>query len=205
MCDVTVRSRQTPTRRRRRRPVRADPRAHRAHHRAEAARPQGYAGDGEAPHPGHVVRPAAEERTMTMGALEFDPQVLAELAPLLAAKEAAGAAPPVGDVASRRVANQAVFTAMAAGRPAVTGIDVSEYTLRRDDGATVTMTWYRRASGEQPGSAALYLHGGGMILSLAETRDLYDSAVRGYVADSGVPMLMVDYRVADRKSTRLNS
>ena len=133
---------------------------------------------------------------MTMGALEFDPQVLAELAPLLAAKEAAGAAPPVGDVASRRVANQAVFTAMAAGRPAVTGIDVSEYTLRRDDGATVTMTWYRRASGEQPGSAALYLHGGGMILSLAETRDLYDSAVRGYVAASGVPMLMVDYRVA---------
>ena len=131
-----------------------------------------------------------------MGALEFDPQVLAELAPLLAAKEAAGAAPPVGDVASRRVANQAVFTAMAAGRPAVPGIDVSEYTLRRDDGATVTMTWYRRASGEQPGSAALYLHGGGMILSLAETRDLYDSAVRGYVAASGVPMLMVDYRVA---------
>ena len=44
-----------------------------------------------------------------MGALEFDPQVLAELAPLLAAKEAAGAAPPVGDVASRRHAHCGSF------------------------------------------------------------------------------------------------
>lgn len=131
-----------------------------------------------------------------MTALEFDPEVLAELAPLLAATAAAGAPPPVGDVANRRVTNRATFAALAAGRPEVPGIDVTEYTLQRDDGATVAMTWYRRADAEQPGSAALYLHGGGMILSLAETRELYDSAVRGYVAASGVPMLMVDYRVA---------
>jgi hypothetical protein len=131
-----------------------------------------------------------------MTALEFDPQVLAELAPLLAATAAAGAPPPVGDVANRRVTNRALFAALAAGRPEVPGIDVTEYSLQRDDGATVAMTWYRRADAEQPGSAALYLHGGGMILSLAETRELYDSAVRGYVAASGVPMLMVDYRVA---------
>jgi acetyl esterase/lipase len=128
-------------------------------------------------------------------ALEFDPDVLAELGPLLAARPV-GDPPPVGDVASRRVTNQATFTQLAAVRPPVTGIETTDYTLRREDGATVAMTWYRREDAEQPGSAALYLHGGGMILSLAQTRDLYDSAVRGYVAASSVPMLMVDYRVA---------
>jgi acetyl esterase/lipase len=131
-----------------------------------------------------------------MGALEFDPQVLAALAPLLDAQAEAGAPPPVGDVAGRRASSRVTFAALAAGRPEVRGIDVTEYALPREHGGTVGMTWYRRADAEQPGSAALYLHGGGMILSLAETRELYDSAVRGYVAGSGVPMLMVDYRVA---------
>ena len=131
-----------------------------------------------------------------MDELQFDPEILEALAPMLAAKEAAGALPPVGDVATRRVTSRATFAALAAGRPEVPGIEVTEYTLQREQGATVAMTWYRRAGAEQPGSAALYLHGGGMILSLAQTRELYDSAVRGYVAASGVPMLMVDYRVA---------
>jgi acetyl esterase/lipase len=128
--------------------------------------------------------------------LKFDPQVLAELAPLLAAQQAAGPRPPVGDVASRRVSSQALFSALAAMRPPVTGVTAADFTLARDDGATLPMTWYHRSDGPPPGSAALYLHGGGMILSLAETRDVYDSAVRQYVATTGVPMLMVDYRVA---------
>jgi acetyl esterase/lipase len=55
--------------------------------------------------------------------------------------------------------------------------------------------WYRTAAA-QPGSAVLYLHGGGMIFGLEHLGDLYDLAVRDYVARSGVPMLVVDYRIA---------
>jgi acetyl esterase/lipase len=128
--------------------------------------------------------------------LEFDPQIRSELAPLLAAQQAAGDPPPVGDVTSRRASSKALFSALAAGRPVTSGVEATDYALPREDGATLAMTWYRRSEGAQPGSAALYLHGGGMILSLAETRDVYDSAVRQYVATTGVPMLMVDYRVA---------
>src|ERR1700753_3866495 len=43
------------------------------------------------------------------------------------------------------------------------------------------------------GPAAVHLHGGGMI---AGSVQLYDRWVAAYVADSGVPMLAVDYRRA---------
>ena len=43
------------------------------------------------------------------------------------------------------------------------------------------------------GPAVVYLHGGGMILASV---DLYDRLVAGYVAETGVPMLSVDYRLA---------
>src|SRR6185295_11303821 len=63
------------------------------------------------------------------------------------------------------------------------------------DGATLPLGWYRTPSA-QPGSAVLYLHGGGMIFGLEHLGELYDLAVRDYVARSGVPMLVVDYRIA---------
>jgi acetyl esterase/lipase len=59
----------------------------------------------------------------------------------------------------------------------------------------LALGWYR-TSGRQPGSAALYLHGGGMIFGLEHLGVVYDRAVRDYVAASGVPMLVVDYRLA---------
>jgi acetyl esterase/lipase len=130
-------------------------------------------------------------------ALAIDPQVLVGLAPILAAGASNDAPPPaVGDVATRRANSRNTFALMAAARPPVPGIDVTYYRLPRDDGATLPLTWYRRDTVEQPGSAALYIHGGGMMLSLDETGALYDSVVRGYVAASGVPMLVVDYRAA---------
>ena len=64
------------------------------------------------------------------------------------------------------------------------------------DGAILDLTWYHPSGSDGPGSAALYLHGGGMIFGLEHVGTLYDLAVREYVAASGVPMLMVDYRVA---------
>ncbi|WP_396903558.1 alpha/beta hydrolase [Mycolicibacterium phlei] len=128
---------------------------------------------------------------MTLG---IDAQVLDEMAPLLAA---IGESEPlaVGDVEGRRRDGHRMFDTVAARRAAPTGVGVTDFTLTTEDGATLLMRWYERA-GERPGSAALYLHGGGMILALEHIGALYEIAVRDYVAASEVPVLMVDYRVA---------
>ena len=127
--------------------------------------------------------------------LRPDPEVLAELAPLLAARPVVDPPPP-GDVASRRTTGAATFAQIAALRPPVPDVAVTEYDIARHDGEALRAAWYRPTARQPRGSAALYLHGGGMILSLEETHAVYDSVVRGYVAATGVPMLMVDYRVA---------
>ena len=128
-------------------------------------------------------------------ALQIDPQVLAGLEPIVTAAAERGPL-AVGDVATRRQYAGQVFAEVAASRPPVTGVDVREFSMTTDDGATVPLKWYHRPGAPAPGSAALYLHGGGMIFSLAELGHLYDPAAREYVAASGVPMLVVDYRVA---------
>lgn len=123
-----------------------------------------------------------------------DAQVLAAL---LAMRDGAAEAPPpaVGDVVTRRRNAGHMFNQVLAARPPVTGVEAHEFSLRYE-GGTLGLRWYRRAGAAQPGSAALYLHGGGMILGWDRLGGLYDAAVRGYVAASGVPMLVVDYRVA---------
>ncbi|OMC12813.1 alpha/beta hydrolase [Mycolicibacter heraklionensis] len=123
-----------------------------------------------------------------------DPQVLTAL---LAMRDGAGGEPepPVGDVAGRRRSVGRQFDQVLASRPPITGVETQEFSLTHAGGA-LALRWYRRAGADQPGSAVLYLHGGGMIFDLGHLGRLYDAAVRGYVAASGVPMLVVDYRVA---------
>ncbi|WP_336385682.1 alpha/beta hydrolase [Mycolicibacter engbaekii] len=123
-----------------------------------------------------------------------DPQVAAVL---LATRDGAAGAPQpaVGDVVTRRANAGHTFRQVLATRPPVTGVEVDEFSC--GNGADrLALRWYRRAGTAGPGSAVLYLHGGGMILDWAHVGVLYDAAVRGYVAASGVPMLVVDYRVA---------
>lgn len=124
---------------------------------------------------------------------QLNAQLEAELGPLLAVS-ALMPKPAVGDVAARRVSARAMFGRLGAARPPVPQVEVVEYQLTTDDGASVPMRWYRAPQGT--GAAALYLHGGGMIFDLDVVGVLYDSVVRGYVAASGVSMLMPDYRVA---------
>jgi acetyl esterase/lipase len=126
--------------------------------------------------------------------LSLDPQVLAELAPLL---EAIGEteAPPIGDVESRRVNGHRMFDYVASTWHPVADVEVDRHTLTTADGATLALGWYHMPAG-QPGSVVLYLHGGGMIFGLEHLGVVYDLAVREYVATSGVPMLVVDYRIA---------
>lgn len=124
----------------------------------------------------------------------MDPQVLGFLQPLMEA--VAQLEPPaVGDVAARRERAVPFFQVLAAGRPAASGVQTQTFTVTAADGTELPLTWYVPAS-RAAGSAVLYLHGGGMIYSLAETAPAYDAGVRGYVAATGVPMLVVDYRVA---------
>ncbi len=128
-------------------------------------------------------------------ALGIDEQVLAEMAPLFAALGDAEP-PPVGDVDARRVSGHRMFDLVGSRRSPAAGVDTEQHFMTAADGATLDLTWYHPSGGGGPGSAALYLHGGGMIFSLEHIGVLYDVAVREYVATSGVPMLVVDYRVA---------
>jgi acetyl esterase/lipase len=128
-------------------------------------------------------------------ALTLDAQVLAELTRLIAAVGDIEP-PPVGDVEARRINGHRMFDLVAAASAPAEGVDTEHFSVAASDGAALDATWYRPTVGEQPGSAALYLHGGGMIFGLQHIGDMYDLAVRDYVAASGVPMLVVDYRVA---------
>ncbi|MCH9732382.1 MAG: alpha/beta hydrolase [Actinomycetia bacterium] len=125
--------------------------------------------------------------------LEIDPQVLEELAPLLAAESDP---PRVGDVATRRHDSRRLFAQVVAAHPPVAGIVVERRSVVSDDGTTIPLSWYSRADSTEPGSAVLYVHGGGMIMGMEELGAMYELIVRRYVADSGVPMLVVDYRIA---------
>lgn len=127
-------------------------------------------------------------------ALGIDAQVLAELGPLL---DAVGETQPlaIGDVDGRRVNGHRMFDYLASTLQPVPGVEVDKHTLTTADGATLALSWYH-TPGHPPGSAVLYLHGGGMIFGLEHLGRFYDLAVRDYVAASGVPMLMVDYRIA---------
>ncbi len=123
----------------------------------------------------------------------LDPEVAEALAPL-ATEMAAGTPPPVGDVAGRREALEGLFRYTDAAQPFPDGITITDHELTTADGATILLRWYspEDASGE-PGPAALYLHGGGMILGNV---GLFDGSVSRYVSAGGTPILSVDYRLA---------
>lgn len=127
--------------------------------------------------------------------LRLDPQVKAKMKALSDALGHSEEA-PAGDVDARRTGGHRMMDHIAATAAPIDGVDSTPLTLPGSDGAELAATWYRSSTGQQPGSAVLYLHGGGMILSLDEMGTVYDLVVRRYVAASAVPMLVVDYRVA---------
>jgi len=121
----------------------------------------------------------------------MDPQVAAAMEPL-AALAGGMPAPSVGDIATRRVTMEAGQVFMESRRAMPTDVKMTDFEARASDGATVAVRWYAK-DGSAPGSAGVYLHGGGMILS---NIGLYDGTVARYVSASGVPMLAVEYRYA---------
>ncbi|WP_371859815.1 alpha/beta hydrolase [Nocardia uniformis] len=76
--------------------------------------------------------------------------------------------------------------------PPTPDVSTTTFTATADDGTTIPSRWYARAD-SAPGSAVVYVHGGGMICGSVE---LYEPLVQHYVQLTGVPMLSVDYRLA---------
>jgi len=122
-----------------------------------------------------------------MTLLPLDPEIAAALPGALP-----GPPPPIGDVATRRARAEARMAAGAAKVPLPPGVTVTDERTAGSDGGELALRWYA-LEGSAPGSAVVYLHGGGRI---AGSIDLYDHRVARYVAASGVPMLAVDYRLA---------
>jgi acetyl esterase/lipase len=81
---------------------------------------------------------------------------------------------------------------MDARTPERADVTRMDHRIRSYDGAEVVARWYVPTGGGD-GSAAVFLHGGGMI---AGTVALHDRLIAGYAGDSGVPLLAVDYRRA---------
>lgn len=123
----------------------------------------------------------------------LDPEVAAALAPMAAAT-AGGAPPPVGDVAARRAALEAVFRHGDTAQPFPDDVTLTDHELTTADGATILLRWYaRKDAADEPGPAVLYLHGGGMIVGNV---GMFDGLVARYVSAAGTPILSVDYRLA---------
>jgi acetyl esterase/lipase len=122
----------------------------------------------------------------------LDAQVAAVLATALE-RSGPPPAPPVGDVASRRFALDAMlgyFNNQA--QPVASKVDISDHSVATPDGATLLARWYRQPSSETA-AAVLYLHGGGMIVGSVP---IFDGPVSRYVARTGVSMLSLEYRLA---------
>lgn len=122
----------------------------------------------------------------------IDPQLARTLRPLLSAR-AAMPRPPAGDWQTRRTIIEHALDRASALLSPVNGIKVDGFTATATDGTQLPLFLYRRADTGPSGSAALFLHGGGMIMGWHRS---YDMLVRNYVASSGVPLLSVHYRVA---------
>jgi acetyl esterase/lipase len=124
-------------------------------------------------------------------AFSLDPQVAAATEPLTALADGL-ARPAVGDVATRRLMMEAGQEFMESKRVMPADVTLTDYEASTEDGTAVAVRWYAK-EGANPGSAVVYLHGGGMMLS---NIGLYDGTVARYVSASGVPFLSVEYRYA---------
>jgi acetyl esterase/lipase len=100
-----------------------------------------------------------------------------------------------GDWNTLRTNVDAGLAAMEAEMPAYPEISRTGYSATSYDGAAVPLRWYAPADHDpvEAAPAAVYLHGGGMICGSVQ---LYDHVIAAYVADSGIPLLAVDYRLA---------
>jgi acetyl esterase/lipase len=110
----------------------------------------------------------------------------------IAKQNNAPAKPAKGDWKTLRDNGNAGWRAWANAAPAYPDVNKKTFFTKTQDGDSIELRWYTK-EGTQPGSAVIYVHGGGMILG---SLDLYDFVISEYVSKSAVPFLAVDYRLA---------
>jgi acetyl esterase/lipase len=98
-----------------------------------------------------------------------------------------------GDVETLRVLGNAGLELIDSLLPEHPEVVRTDRSIAASDGTELGARWYEPGGERMQGPAVVYLHGGGMIMGSVAG---YDRLVAGYVADSGVPFLSVDYRVA---------
>ncbi|MET9819085.1 alpha/beta hydrolase [Streptomyces sp. NPDC006355] len=123
----------------------------------------------------------------------------AELLEVVAKMRAAGAGmrQPTArdDWTTLRTRGDEGMAAAEAALPALESVSRTDHHTISHDGAEVLLRWYAPEGHDVfgAGPAVIYLHGGGMV---AGSVALFDRWVAAYVAESGVPLLAVDYRRA---------
>ena len=123
--------------------------------------------------------------------LSLDPDIAVALG--ARAEMMAGVVMPArGDALGLRALIDPGFAVMHSALGDAPDVRSVDHTTTSFDGATVGLRWYS-VGDDRPGSAVLYVHGGGMICGTVEH---YDVLVRHYVQRTGVPFLSVDYRLA---------
>ena len=120
---------------------------------------------------------------------QIDPQlgqVLAEMA------RNSPPPPKVGDWRTIRTNTASAYTELRRLVPPHPEVSRETVTFPSADGTPVSARWFA-PPGALRGSAVVFAHGGGMI---AGDVDMFDPYVAQYAAESGVPILSVDYRLA---------
>ena len=125
----------------------------------------------------------------------LDPDLLRAVTAMRGGHESAPAPAARGDWRRLRANGEAALARMEAALPGYPSVSRTDHQAASYDGARVSLRWYAPPGHDRSaaGPAAVYLHGGGMIMG---TLALHDRMVAGYAADSGVPLLAVDYRRA---------
>ncbi len=121
-------------------------------------------------------------------AFQMDAEVAAAMAPIAEAADPW----PAGDWQSRRDGVDELISEFTGAWTPPADVEVTELAATADDGAAIPMRLYRK-TGDQPGSLAIYIHGGGMFLCSIDT---HDPVCRKFTAESGVPLLSIDFRFA---------
>ncbi len=94
---------------------------------------------------------------------------------------------------TRRQNLDALFALLIQQAPGVQDVESRDFHAKAEDGHDIICRWFTKKGAALPGSAIAYAHGGGYI---ALTIDQYDEIVKRYVSRTGVPFMMIDYRLA---------
>jgi acetyl esterase/lipase len=110
-------------------------------------------------------------------AYELDPEIATVLAAIL---EQSADLPVVerGDWKTLRARGNIGQAYLASLVPSSPDVQLTSFSTMTQDSTPIELRWYTRKNAD-PGSAVVYIHGGGMILG---NLDLYDAVVSEYVA-----------------------